>query len=286
MLPAVGRADQILVSAAASLTNALQDIGKAFTKANPQTAVRFNFGSSGQLQQQIEQGAPVDVFASASPKEMDALQKEGYILAGTRVDFAGNRLVLIAPRNSRLKGWDDLRLPGVQRIALSNPSFVPSGRYAQQTLTKRGLWAVVRPKAVLGDNVRQTLAYVANGDADAGVVFATDARIAPQDVRVVAEALPGKDHVPIVYPAAVVAEAPDKAAARRFVLFLQSPVAQHILSHYGFTPVHSRQGHRLKSHRQARPSSFHRRTGTRAPLHGVEIVNQFGRLARILQYKL
>src|SRR5579871_5922271 len=135
-LPAGGRADTILVSAAASLTNALQDIGKAFTAADPKTTVRFNFGSSGQLQQQIEQGAPVDVFASASPKEMDALQKEGRLLAGTRADFAGNRLVLIAPRDSRLKGWDNLRRPGVQRVALSNPAFVPSGRYAQQTLTK------------------------------------------------------------------------------------------------------------------------------------------------------
>lgn len=248
MLPAGAHADQILVSAAASLTNALQDIGNAFTRADPQTAVRFNFGSSGQLQQQIEQGAPVDVFASASPKEMDALQKEGHILAGTRVDFAGNRLVLIAPRSSRLKGWNDLRRTGVQRVALSNPAFVPSGRYAQQTLTKRGLWSIVQPKAVFGNNVRQTLAYVANGDADAGVVFATDAAIDRQHVRVVAEAIPGKDHVPIVYPAAVVTDAPNRTAARKFVRFLQGATAQGILARYGFIPVHPI--HSLPVHRR------------------------------------
>src|SRR5579871_157943 len=138
-LPAGGRADTILVSAAASLTNALQDIGKAFTAADPKTTVRFNFGSSGQLQQQIEQGAPVDVFASASPKEMDALQKSGHLETATRIDFAGNRLVLIVPPQSAVKRWEDLKSASVRHIALSNPASVPSGRYARQTLTKRGL---------------------------------------------------------------------------------------------------------------------------------------------------
>lgn len=235
--PAWGHADEILVSAASSLTDAMSAIGKAFTKANPQTTVRFNFGSSGALQQQIERGAPVDVFASASPKEMDSLQKDGRIETATRIDFAGNRLVLVAPLHSPLKRWEDLRRPGVRRIALSNPDFVPSGRYAQQTLTKRGLWEAVRPKAVFGENVRQTLAYVANEDAEAGVVFATDARIDRQRVRVVQEAVPGRDHTPIVYPAAVVAGAPNALAARRFVAFLQGPVAQGVLAQYGFTSV-------------------------------------------------
>ncbi|HZO88186.1 MAG TPA: molybdate ABC transporter substrate-binding protein [Chthonomonadaceae bacterium] len=238
ILPVYSRADEILVSAAASLTDAFNEIGMAYTKANPKTTVRFNFGASGALQQQIMQGAPVDVFASASPKEMDALQQARRIEAATRADFAGNRLVLIAPVRSGIKRWEDLRLPAVRRVALSNPDSVPSGRYAQETLTKRGLWSVVQPKAILGENVRQTLTYVASGDVDAGIVFATDAQIEKQRVRVVQDAIPGRDHQPIVYPAAVIVGAPNGPAARRFVAFLHSRTAQAILARYGFTPAH------------------------------------------------
>lgn len=249
LLSAPVRADELLVSAAASLTDALNAIGKAYTRVNPHTVVRFNFGSSGALQQQIAQGAPVDVFASASPKEMDALQKDHRIEVGTRVDFASNQLVLIVPLRSSLKRWEDLRLPAVRRVALSNPASVPSGRYAQETLTRRGLWTVVQGKAVLGENVRQTLAYVSGGDVDAGIVFATDALAERQRVRVVAAAIPGKDHSPILYPAAVITGAPNLPAARQFVMFLQSPTAQNILARYGFAalrhkrnalPAHSR----------------------------------------------
>ena len=229
------RADEILVSAAASLTDAMREIGRAFTRENPRTTVRFNFGASGALQQQVEQGAPVDVFASASAREMDALQRGRRLAAGTRVAFAGNRLVLIAPPASRLRGWDDLRNGRIRRIAMSNPDFVPSGRFARQTLVRRGLWTSVERRAVFGENVRQTLAYVANGDADAGVVFATDARIEPRRVRVVAAAVPGRDHGAIVYPAAVLAGAPNPRAARRFVAFLSSAGARRVLLRYGFT---------------------------------------------------
>lgn len=232
------RADEIVVAAAASLTDALNAVGKAFTQAHPQTTVHFDFASSGALEQQIVQGAPVDVFASAAAKEMDELQKGGQIVAATRVDFAGNHLVLIAPRGSNLKTWEDLGSARVRRVAISDPASVPSGRYAQETLQKRGLWTVVQPKAVLGENVRQTLTYVANGDVEAGIVFATDAQIDKTRVRVVQEAIPGKDHTPILYPAAVIASAPSPTSARRFVAFLQSPTAQRILRSYGFTPAH------------------------------------------------
>lgn len=227
-------ADEILVSAASSLTDAFNTIGVAFTQANPQTTVRFNFAASGVLQRQIEQGAPVDVFASASPKEIDALQQGGHLEARTRLNFISNRLVLIVPRGSRLKGWNDLKLNTVRRVALSNPATVPSGRYAQETLTRRGLWASLQPKMILGENVRQTLAYVAHGDADAGLVFATDAAIEKQRVRVAQTAVPGRDHEAILYPAAVLANAPHLPAARRFVAFLQSSTAQRICRRYGF----------------------------------------------------
>ena len=227
-------ADEVLVSAASSLTDALNEVGIAFSHVHPRTTVRFNFAASGLLQQQIRQGAPVDVFCPASPKEMDALQKEGRIETNSRIDFAGNRLVLIAPPRSRMRGWSDLASPTIRRVALSDPGSVPSGRYAQETLTKRGLWEAVKAKAVFGANVRQALTYVANGDADAGFVFKTDALHDAGKVRVVAEATPGKDHNPIVYPAAVVANPPNRTAAQSFVLFLQSAAARKIFVRYGF----------------------------------------------------
>jgi molybdate transport system substrate-binding protein len=234
--PRPAAADEVVVSAAASLTDAFTAIGKAFTAAHPGTTVRLNFGASGALLRQIEQGAPVDVFASASPKEMDTLQHEGKVEAGTRATFAGNRLALVAPaKGGGPAAWESLATTGVKRVALSDPDSVPSGRYAKETLTRRGLWAAVAKKAVYGENVRQTLTYVAGGDVDAGIVFATDARIAAKRVRVVATAVPGKDHAPITYPAAVVAGAPNAPAARRFVQFLRGKEARTVLARCGFT---------------------------------------------------
>jgi len=258
----------LLVSAASSLTDVLNEIGTEFTKMHPDVIVHFNFAASGVLEQQIEQGAPVDVFASASPKEMDALTKKNLIDSATRLDFASNRLVLIAPisgvpsdsstgSSKSLTSWDDLQSPAVKRVALSNPTTVPSGRYAQETLTRRGLWDAVKPKCVFGENVRQTLAYVVNGDAEAGIVFATDAAGKPgriagtteskteskieskadssaSGVRIVAEAVPGQDHTPILYPAAVVGATMERDAAHTFVAYLQQPTAQKILAQYWF----------------------------------------------------
>jgi molybdate transport system substrate-binding protein len=234
--PAAG-ADELLVSAAASLTDALGEVGKAYEKRNPGTTVRFNFAASGLLQQQIVHGAPVDVFASASPREMDALQRSGLIDAATRFDFAGNRLVLVAPTGSRIGAWEDLKAPSVHLVAISNPDSVPSGRYALETLSRRGLWEAVKSKAILGESVRQTLTYVTGRNVDAGVVFATDARAESRRVRVVQAAIPGRDHSPIVYPAAVLRRAPNPSGARKFSAFLGSPAGQSILSRYGFTPA-------------------------------------------------
>lgn len=230
------RGDEILVSAAASLTDAMAEIGRAFTKAQG-GSVRLNVGASGTLQRQIEQGAPVDVFVSASPREMDALARAGRIERATRVNVASNRLVLVAPRRpgrASVARWADLARPAVRRVAVSNPETVPSGRYAEETLRRRRLWDAVRAKAVLGENVRQTLAYVATGDVDAGVVFGTDARVEARRVRVVARAVPGVDHSPVLYPAAVVAGSARAVAARRFVRFLAGPAARAILRRYGF----------------------------------------------------
>ena len=229
---------ELLVSAAASLTDAFEQIGTAFTRAERGgVTVRFNFAASGVLKQQILAGAPVDVFASAAVKEMDELQAAKRIDGAYRVSFARNRLVLIVPVASRLgvKGWRDMSRADVKRIAVSNPDAVPSGRYARETLTKKELWAALQPKLVFGENVRQTLTYVAGNNVDAGIVFATDALTEAKRVRVAAIAVPGRDHAPILYPAAVVIGSSHSNAARRFVRFLGSREAQAILKRLGFS---------------------------------------------------
>lgn len=236
--------EEILVAAAASLTEAFQAIGRAFARANPPLKVRFNFGASGALARQITQGAPVDVFASAGVQEMDALEKAGRIEPTTRTVFAGNRLALVVPRDSALgrasskpPGWYSLAAPGVKRVALSNPETVPSGRYARQLLERQGIWNVIRAKAVFAGNVRQTLTYVSTGDVDAGIVFVTDAKAAGRRVRVLATPNAPRDHEPILYPAAVVTGAPNGEVARRFVAFLRSAPAQAVFKKQGFLPA-------------------------------------------------
>ncbi len=223
----------LLVGAASSLTEVLTEAGKAFEKANPGTRVRFSFSASGVLLQQARQGAPMDIFVSASPKELDTLEKERKLVPGSRKNVAGNSLVLIAPKSSRLKDWKELAGSGVTRVAISNPEFVPSGRYAKETLTKRGLWNAVVPKAVFGQNVRQTLAYVGGGDVAAGMVFATDARLEKR-VRVVAVAVSGKDHSPITYSAAALGNTKQSILAQRFLAFLSSPAGRSIFTRFGF----------------------------------------------------
>ncbi|GAB4459135.1 MAG: molybdate ABC transporter substrate-binding protein [Armatimonadaceae bacterium] len=226
-------AERILVSAAASLTDAFLEIGALFHKQSGIT-VRFNFGGSGTLARQIQAGAPADVFVSASPKEMDLLQKARRIMLSTGCDVATNRLVLIAPSGSRLRGWNDLR--DVRRIAVGQPDAVPAGYYARETLQARRLWKPLQGSLVYAGNVRQVLAYVATGDVEAGIVFATDARIEAKRVQVIAQAVPEKDHLPVLYPAAVVSKSRNEPAARRFIAFLQTPQAQTVLKQYGFAP--------------------------------------------------
>ncbi len=227
-------AETVIVSAAASLTNAFTVLGRMFAAQHKGVTVRFNFGSSGALEQQIEQGAPVDVFASAAVKEMNHLRTEHLIVNATRHNFATNRLVLIAPPGSPLKTWHQLTTGWVRHVAISDPASVPSGRYARETLLHKGIWTAVLKKAVLGENVRQTLQYVVDGDAQAGIVFATDAKIVPHKVKVVRVAVPGTDHHPIVYPVAVVAATHHPLFAGLFVKFLNSPPAQAVLKRYGF----------------------------------------------------
>ncbi len=220
----------ITVSAAASMKDALTTIAKNYRAAN----VRFNFAASGTLERQIENGAPVDVFVSAAEKNMDELQSKNLIESKTRRDFARNRLVLIVPKNSKLKinAFADLKKREVSRVAIGAPQSVPAGKYAQQVLVKIGLWEIVQRKAVRAKDVRGVLTQVEQGNVDAGIVYRTDA-IVSKKVRVVSVA-PENLHSPIRYPVAVVARSQNKIAARKFVAYLGSTPSRKVLRRFGF----------------------------------------------------
>lgn len=230
--PVLG-AEELTVSAAASLTNAFPEIGQIFEKQHPGSKVIFNFAASGPLLQQIAQGAPVDVFASADEKTMDQAQEKGLIVPASRKNFVSNILVLIAPQDSKLalSGLKDLAKPEVKRVGLGNPASVPVGRYTKEALTQAGLWEALQSKLIMGESVRQVLDYVSRGEVDAGFVFATDAAIAKGKVKVVAEI---QGHQPIVYPVALVAASKKQALGKEFIKLLESPEGMAILKKYGF----------------------------------------------------
>lgn len=226
-------AADITVSAAASLTNAFQEIGKQFEKDHPGDRVLFNFGSSGQLVQQIVRGAPVDVFASADQESMDKAQKEGSIDRASRRDFVRNALVLIVPADSRLpmRELRDVVQPDVKKIAIGNPDSVPAGRYAKAALEKAGLWGALQDRFINTVNVRQALDYVARGEVDAGFVYRSDAQLMPARVKT---ALPLEVPQPILYPVAVVRGGGNQKGGAAFVEYLNKAIAQEILTRYGF----------------------------------------------------
>ncbi len=234
MGPSRASAEQeLIVSAAASLTNAFQEVGRKFEKANPGIKFVPNFAASGALLQQIEKGAPVDVFASADQKTMDQANEKKLILPETRKNFASNGLVLILPAGSKapIKSPQDLNANEVTKVAIGNPDTVPAGRYAQEVLKNEGLWEKLSPKFIPAASVRQVLDYVTRGEVDAGFVYSTDAVIAGDKVQVVATL--GK-HKPILYPTAVVAATQKKDLARRFIDFVLSKEGQETLSKFGF----------------------------------------------------
>lgn len=230
-LSSLASAQQLTVSAAASLTDAFQEIGPRFEAARPGVSLRFNFAASGVLLQQIAQGAPVDVFASADAATMDRGAERRLIATETRSDFAANALVLVTPPGGSVSVLRDLAAPGTRRIAIGKPASVPVGRYAQQALEGAQLWTALQPKLVFADNVRQVLDYVSRGEVEAGFVYRTDAALARDKVRVAATV---GGHAPVTYPIAVVADSRQPALARDFVAFVNGAEAQAILARHGF----------------------------------------------------
>lgn len=223
----------LLVSAAASLKDALEEIQPVYQQTQPNVTIKYNFGSSGALQQQIEQGAPADIFISAARRQIDALEQKGMLVPGTRSNLANNRLVLIVPHNSTgVNSFFNLTDANIRRIAMGEPRSVPAGQYAQQVLEKLGIFNQIKPKLVFANNVRQVLASVESGNADAGLVYATDAKISNR-VKVVVAA-DEKFHSPIVYPMGVIKTSRNIPAAKEFLDFLSSNQAKAILRKYGF----------------------------------------------------
>jgi molybdate transport system substrate-binding protein len=223
------------VFAAASLTNALEEVGRAFT-ATTGVPVRFSFASSSQLAKQVESGAPADVFVSADQEWMDYLASRRLIEPGTRRDIVGNRLVLVAPADSPVKlkigpGFPLAAALGARgRIATGDPSSVPAGKYARAALMRLGVWQSVESRIIPADNVRTALNFVARAEAPLGIVYATDAR-AEKRVRVV-DVFPDSTHEPIRYPAAATTVAGAEAAG--FLEFLTSGPARAIFDRAGF----------------------------------------------------
>lgn len=230
-------AQELTLSVAISMKEAVEELGKSFATGRPGLTLRFNFGASGELQKQIEAGAPVDVFISAAQRQMDELEKATLILPASRRAFARNALTVIKPADSRvdIAKAGDLLDARVKRIVVGNPRTVPVGQYAEESLVALGLWERLRPKLVFAENVRQALDYVVRGEVDAGFVYTTDAAARAAGVK---EAFrPSEDtYRPIVYPAAVVAASKQQPLARAFVDLLVSRDGQAILARLGFQP--------------------------------------------------
>ncbi|MFM7532052.1 MAG: molybdate ABC transporter substrate-binding protein [Rubrivivax sp.] len=228
------QAGELTVSAASSLTQALREIAPAFEAVHPGTKVRLNFGASGALLAQVARGAPVDLLVSADAETMDQAQAQGLVRPGQRKAVVSNTLVLIVPagRAQTPRSLGELTGPGYARIAIGLPASVPVGRYAKGALEAAGLWGVIRPKMIGAHHVRQALDYVARSEVDAGFVYATDAAVMPEKVHVAFTVPTSK---PILYPAAVLAAAPQPALAGRFLEFLLMPEAQTVFVRHGFT---------------------------------------------------
>ncbi|RYL92161.1 molybdate ABC transporter substrate-binding protein [Sporolactobacillus sp. THM7-4] len=222
----------LMLSAAASLQDALRTIQKHYQIKQNHVDLVLNFGGSGTLKQQIREGAPVDLFFSADENDFKELEDQGLI--AKKKNLLGNQLVLIAPRGAlpALHDMKSLKRPNVHRLAIGTPKSVPAGTYAGQTLKSLNLWNDIRQKIVYAKDVRQVLTYVETGNVDAGLVYRTDARQSNQ-VRIV-QSIPDRTHDPIVYPVGILKTAKHKKAAGDFFSYLQSPEALHIFQKYGF----------------------------------------------------
>lgn len=224
----------LTLSAAASLKDAMAEIKPIYEQKKPNTSLTLNLASSGSLRQQIEQGAPVDVFISASPSHLNMLQEKGLIVDETRRNLLKNQIVLIVPNENTaaVNTFQDLTKNTIQNISIGEPESVPAGKYGKEVLTFLGIYETLEPKIVFAKDVRQVLNYVATGNVDAGIVYRTDTN-ASDAVKIVANA-PDDSHTPVVYPIAVIKDSKNIEAAKEIEEFLFTPEAKAVFEKYGF----------------------------------------------------
>jgi len=231
------RAAEVYVSAAASLTDALKEIATTYDKESGDQLV-FNFAASSVLARQIEEGAPADLIFSADEAKLDALEKLGLLLPGTRKSILSNTLVIVVPADSatHIKSAKDLTGPDIKKIALGEPSSVPAGIYAKEYLEKLGLWQQLTDKIVPVESVRAALAAVESGNVEAGIVYKTDAMISKK-VKVAFE-VPASEGPVISYPLAVIEDSKAPDAAKKLAAYLDSGPADAVFEKYGFIVKH------------------------------------------------
>jgi molybdate transport system substrate-binding protein len=231
--PVVAQSPNLTISAAISLKDSLEEIKTLYQKKDPKIRITYNFGSSGSLQQQIEQGAPVDIFIAAANKQMDALETKKLLLTGSRRTLVTNQLVLITPKNEKtVNQFKDLTKPAVTKIAIGEPNSVPAGKYGEEVLKFYKILDQIKSKIIYGKDVRQILTYVETENVNAGLVYITDAKTS-QKVRIAAIA-PKSSHSPIVYPIAILKDSKNPNTAKAFDKFLKSNASKTIFKKYGF----------------------------------------------------
>ena len=230
------RVAELTVFAAASLTDAITDISKSY-ESGRSVKVYANFAGSQTLQVQIERGAPADLFISASPNQMDALEQKGAIHESSRCNVLSNSLVLVTPIrvSHQIENLEELTTLRVRRIAIAEPNSVPAGIYGAEALNRLGIWSGVEPKLIPGADVRSVLAYTEAGEVDFGIVYKTDASLS-EKVRIVYE-FPTSSHSPILYPAAVVRGTKREQIAHSFLRYLKTPEVKLVFEKYGFSVV-------------------------------------------------
>lgn len=224
---------EILISAAASLTDVMEELAVLYQNDNQQTKILFTFGSSGALQAQIEEGAPVDIFMSAAQKQMETLQQAGLMEDDTVRTLLINKVVLIVPKGALLiSSFEDLKADDIQRIAIGDPGNVPVGQYSQEIFQNLNMEDMIKHKLIFANDVRTVLTWVENDEVDCGLVYATDAYTSDR-VDIVTEA-PAGSHKEVTYPVGVVKGSKEGSEAKRFLEFLNTSTAISIFEKYGF----------------------------------------------------
>lgn len=225
---------ELTIATAASLTDVTAEIAEAYKAVAPNVTLTFTYGSSGSLQTQIEQGAPVDIFMSAAQKQMNALEEQSLLLDSSRINLLENKVVLIVPVDSELglTGFDELASDDVKTVAMGDPASVPAGQYAEEVLSALGIKDGVEAKANFGTDVRQVLTWVEGGEVDAGIVYATDAATTDK-VSVICEA-PADSVKQIIYPVAILNESQLAEEAQAFIDFLKTDECAALFDKYGF----------------------------------------------------